>query len=62
MFLKNGIVNFDFLIFLAFKKTKEPERLVILKNKYADGLFRDYDRTQVEQKFGGDIKDLKSFW
>lgn len=41
---------------------KGRDRLVLVKNKYDDSLFRDYDREQIEHKYGGDVPDVVQFW
>ena len=41
---------------------KGRERLVILKGKFDDSLFKDFDREQVEKKYGGDVPDVTQFW
>ena len=41
---------------------RDRDRLVVLKGKYDDSLFKDYDREQVEKKYGGDVPDVTQFW
>lgn len=55
---KDFIVNFE-----AFSKFKEKERLLILQSrKYSSEFFDDVERSQLQKKYGGDIKDLSQFW
>jgi len=46
----------------AFKEKKEAKRFVVLSGKHDTALFEDYDRAQIEQKYGGYVPNISHFW
>jgi hypothetical protein len=47
---------------LAFARFKERARLITVKGKFDDTLWKDFKREQVEQKYGGDVMNITQFW
>ena len=54
--------NLIFSYFLAFTYKNENNRLVILSGKFDGQLFKDFNRSQIEKRYGGDLIDLEQFW